>query len=201
MSNRLLLGEEVRAKNLIRKYRLILFGFFRSATNLLSIFIFNDDRLVVFGKRPETHVAVKAATLASRTLRIVALLTQWLPIVVLILSASGTRNTMVRREFNCRFRLSAMRTLVSSLNLQSIPERFCWFCTRFALHRSLCGYELVLRTLLDNAGKALLALQFAHSAKRIDVQLFPRGQLKRIYYLSDFSLTNFWARNSMSLRP
>jgi hypothetical protein len=129
----LFLSKKIVTQNPISKLGLILLRFFRSTPNLLSILIMNNDRLVVFRECPKAHITVKFTTLASRTLGVVTLLTQWLPVVVIIGSTARTWDSMIGGKFDRWFRLSTVRTFVITLGFQRIPKTIVKYWNSFSL--------------------------------------------------------------------
>ena len=197
----LFFGTKIVTQNLVSKLGLILLRFFRIASNLLSILVLNNDRLVVFRECPKAHSTVKATALASRTLGVVTLLTQWLPVVVVIGSTARTWDSMIGGKFDRWFRLSAVRTFVITLGLQRIPKIVGRFCAGFAFRRYLGGDQLIFRPFFNDAGKTFFTLQFTHSAERVNVWLQSGSLSNIIYNLPNFNFTYLWAWNSVSVWP
>lgn len=203
MTNWLLLGVSAKeiTQDQICKLRLPLFCFFRPSPYLFPIFVINDDRFIVFRKRPKTDVAVKATPLASRAFRVIALFAQRLPVVLVIRASTRTRNSVVRGKFDGWFRLTTMCTGVSTLFFQAFPKFFYRFCTRFSFSRNLRRCELVLRSFLNYAGKSFLALQFSHSSEWVNIRFLSIRLSNFINDLPNFTFTDLRARNAMPIRP
>ena len=157
MFQRLFFGTKIIAQNLICKIRLIQLCLLRCPSNLLSILVLNNDWLVIFGKSPKTNVTVQAASLTCRTLSVVALLTKRLPIMIIVSTAARTWNSVVWRKFDCRLRLSAVSALVSAIQLELLPKFLSGLRSRLSFCRELRGHQLVLCTLLNDAGKSVPA--------------------------------------------
>jgi hypothetical protein len=197
----LLLRQKVVSEDLVRKLGLVHARFFRSSSNLLAIVILNNDGLVRFWKRPETHVAVKAAPLARRAFSIVTLLTQRLPIFIRVTTSACPRNPVVGRELNSWFGLTTVRTFVVTLNFERFPEFLCGLSPWFALAGKVSRYKLVLRSFFDDAGKSFFALQFPHPAKWITIGGLTCIRPSFVDDGTNFSFAHLRTRNAMPFGP
>jgi hypothetical protein len=197
----LLHSNKIVSKDFVCQFGLIQPLLISRTPYLFAVIVLNDDRLVGFGVSPEADVTIQPAALACGTLSVIALLAKWLPVLVIIASASGSRLPMVRRQFDVRFALATMSTSVVKVFFDFVPKRFARLNAGFSWRHNIKGNQLVFGPLLNDASKSFFALQLSHPPEWIAIGGFVLVFAGVVNQPTYFFFAYLWAWNPISLGP
>jgi hypothetical protein len=163
---------EVIAQNYVHQFRLGDLEFIGCPLCEFLIIICDDDLFVFLGERPRAYLANQGASPAGMALHVIALLAERLPIAKIIRAVPGSRDFVVRAEFDIRFLCPTRGTSVSVAFLNLLPFSLAGFSPWFFLLAYVQTLQLVAGAFFFDRSKAFIALQLPHTPENVFVGWF-----------------------------